>query len=52
MRSKGQSSGGQIFLAYSNKLDKLILNMYIIWSYFAVLCRKNPFYGQKAPKNP
>ena len=43
---------GKIVLAYLNKFDKQILNMYIIWSYFAILCGKNPFYGQKSPKKP
>ena len=37
-------------IAYSNKLDQLIPNMYRVRSYFAILSGKNPFYGQKWPK--
>jgi len=29
---------GQSFMAYSNKIDELILNMYMVLSNFAILC--------------
>ena len=42
---------GKIFLAYLNKLGKLILIIFMISSFFAILCGKNQFFGRKSPKN-
>ena len=47
MRSKSQCSGSPSFIAFSNKLDELIMNMCMVWSYFAILSGKPPFYVQK-----
>ena len=40
MRSKIQYLGRSFHIAYSNKLDELIQNIYRIWSFFGFLPHK------------